>query len=318
MSGSEQKNHWQKLREQLGLVAPSSDDPSHGLAGRESSPPESQVLEQPLEPEQRDKAAPPETPSGQVELPVAGISDAAVTPPVPDESFTKAPQRAVAKPSSPQAKKASNELHSHWGRLAQSLGLQLDIDLPFVETTSAPAAVSADTTSGDESRDPLAYEVPPVEVADVTSSEQALWQEHRGEFDEPESPGVLAEVQDVETSEEEPSIASEPHVGRRRRRRRRRRPRTSAGDATARESDPLLVDSRADAVPGPGGGGSTRPTALDDHDSDDEGESDRTAGRFKHVKIPTWEQAVGYIIDQNLAQRSRPGSDSRRGRSGRR
>jgi hypothetical protein len=35
----------------------------------------------------------------------------------------------------------------------------------------------------------------------------------------------------------------------------------------------------------------------------------------KHVKIPTWQQAVSYIIDHNLAQRGRGGQDTRRGRT---
>jgi hypothetical protein len=234
----------------------------------------------------------------------------------PAEGSTKAAEHAV-KPV--PARRASDELHSHWGRLARSLGLKLDIDLPFLDTAETPAAPTPQTAASDESRDPLAYEVPPVQEPDTSPSEETHWQEHRGEFDEPESLDTLAEYEGVETSEVEPPSAGEPPVERRRRRRRRRRPRTPAGEAISPQPDRLALDSSAQSASEPGFRDETSgPPDLHDTESPSTSEADAMAGRFKHAKIPTWEQAVGYIIDQNLAQRSRAGMDSRRGRYGRR
>lgn len=80
----------------------------------------------------------------------------------------------------------------------------------------------------------------------------------------------------------------------------------------ARDSHGAPRRAPADDHPRPARGRSDR---NDDESFDDEGEDDEL--RPAHKQIPTWEQAVGCIIQANIEARSRRGDSSRgRGRSG--
>jgi hypothetical protein len=55
---------------------------------------------------------------------------------------------------------------------------------------------------------------------------------------------------------------------------------------------------------------------ADELEIDDEAE-DREGGYPVHKKIPTWEDAVGILIDANMAARANSPDRHRRGRGGR-
>jgi hypothetical protein len=55
----------------------------------------------------------------------------------------------------------------------------------------------------------------------------------------------------------------------------------------------------------------------DDLDLDDEMEEDREGGHPVHKKIPTWQDAVGVLIDANMADRTTTPNRPQRGRGGR-
>jgi len=132
---------------------------------------------------------------------------------------------------------------------------------------------------------------------------------------------------DTESSEEE---AERRRIPRRRRRRHRRRGRhpsrlqeATATYASEDEGEPFEEVPAATSAPASeertacaedAQAARSRSEVSDVGGSDEDLDSDEVSVR-KHVKIPTWQQAVSYIIDHNLAQRGRGGQDTRRGRT---
>ncbi len=321
MSSADAKNHWQRLMEQLGLVEP--ETPADSVEARGPVPQEQNKAGE----AQREPIAAPGVPS----------ETRPETDSQPMDHFGSGPTREIASqrlptsaPAEPAATKSLSRLlgrslagelaYSHWGKIAQSLGLQLSVDVPVVPSQPSPGTGQREPVVHEESRDVWAYEIPPVEptaAADVMSGD---WQEHRGEFDVPDEVDTSGPIE-VPVSLEAPSsspdeVVSEPRRGRRRRGRRRRRLASAGGppkmevDRMDRDTEPELTASEVASS-----------ETTDEFEAEAVGDEKATAqhlSRFKHVKIPTWEQAVGFIIEQNLAQRARGSSDSRRGRTNRR
>jgi hypothetical protein len=81
--------------------------------------------------------------------------------------------------------------------------------------------------------------------------------------------------------------------------------------------DDDLIDR--DYLPAPAGRGSA--PVSDELDHEDDLELDREEGHPIHKKIPTWEEAVGVLVEANMASRAnspdRPHRGRGRGRGGR-
>jgi ribonuclease E len=141
------------------------------------------------------------------------------------------------------------------------------------------------------------------------------------EFMEDDTEDILLDEFAVEEVEGEGELEEAPRADTRRRRGSRRRSRRGAGerdrDRTGPERESRSVyptEFESDRL-------TDRDAELDDEDEVEGDELDEES-RPKHTKIPTWDQAIGVLIDANLASRARsPHGNSRargRGRGPRR
>ena len=119
-------------------------------------------------------------------------------------------------------------------------------------------------------------------------------------------------AEEVETGEASEGDEIKPEKRRRRRRGRRRGRRDEEGDGGTEEGDDSRVRRRIASHVG----------SDDDSDGEDEDDSGEE-GRAGHRNLPTWNDAIGVIVDGNLAQRSKApvkqqNQPRSRGRGGRR
>ncbi len=135
-----------------------------------------------------------------------------------------------------------------------------------------------------------------------------------------------AEIKEpADPSSEEPAEAdlseetAPPEKCRRRRRSRGRSRQKDSQELSADEEDSRIKKHVATHV------GDDEDDEEDDSHADDDGESSSTGGsRTTHRNLPTWDEAIGVIVDTNLAQRSKSpakqstGSSRGRSRGGRR
>lgn len=139
---------------------------------------------------------------------------------------------------------------------------------------------------------------------------------------------IEEEVFPGETAAAQPSVEGEPQPGRSRRRRRRRggdrrrdreRPDREGGSPTKTESvmSPEVATSEISAVEPPTAGecsAEERTPAEPDDDLGEEFDEDRT-DKDGHRAIPSWDEAIAYMVDRNMEARARkPDSGSSRSR----
>jgi hypothetical protein len=289
MADSEQKNHWRSIAELLGTPLP-AESPD----------------EQPTNEPAAEKISP--------------------TPPPPARTKKVPPARPA--PKSP----------ANWGSIAEQLGMEPppepeskdETRPPFVETESAVDVRDTFTGQGD-------IESPAKPPRARSEEARDDWRRHRGEFEpeyeldlesppeekdnaydaeeEPEAASHVEEAGEAEESLDESSREEgEPRRRRRRRRGRRgRKERPSAAEKSS-EADDQQGDEEEEYEEEDEVEEVVRATSRSSRESSDDDDDVGDVGRPKHTKIPTWDQAIGFIIEANMAGRSRSHHHGSRGR----
>lgn len=126
---------------------------------------------------------------------------------------------------------------------------------------------------------------------------------------------VAGSVDDEEATRKSEQAAGEERETKRRRRRRRRPRRTDAREEKSQQSadepeasgEPVVSPAAAEETPS-----DDEAIAAEEEDS-----SEKAAKKAKHRKIPSWEEAVSVIIENNLESRSKKGGSKGKSRGSR-
>jgi hypothetical protein len=295
-------SHWYELASSLGLDVPEPEPEPEPAPAPEPGPTTDELAmvehaEQAVEPQDTTAVAATDERGDSRDSSGEELTD--TSPP-----DTAGPEGADLQP------RPEDDLSASTPSLFEHPDLQLDapgvLDAVFDGDEDAVFSAIVDTKP---SRDLDSSTMDEEEVGD-TSSEFALEVEEFAEegrgAEEP-----VAEDGNVEDSES----ADEERRGRRRKRRRRRKPsrreRDEADDGTGgaevesedriSEDEPIMPEGREKE---------RRPRRRDDEET--------PPGKAKHKKIPTWDEAVGFVIASNVENRSKTSNYSSRGRGGRR
>jgi len=305
-------DHWNDLASNLGATpAEESPQPSAGPSEAEAAVPDSSRKEATDAAALPARPAPPR-PKPQrasdwgslaselgIEVPAEPVEGEAAKPSPIEQASPTAPLREEA-PFAPMAESTSSSLtvEDIWPDMAQpeaEKAAPAEAEPPTPGSTEFGAGLTAelDAVAGNAASAPLdpAHDETTAEESDTEAPrKKSRRRRRRRKPRSDEQADKTTEAATTRDSDQDTDDDEDDQERTSRRRPRRRKPRSDSDETTDRSSDESAV---ADRDP--------------DDDTDDEHSRGGRTKKAGHKQIPTWEEAIGIIVEKNLASRSRRG-----------